>query len=109
MIETSLLSILLSDINNVDYYNYVVRDFRRYFSKDMPKRYLIFPTQPKIYTVSHTVCIEMPSWGSLAYRNKLNLVEKVLDDAFKLDVIFFDGKITYCVKEEEDEEDRGTF
>lgn len=101
MINTDLISILLNNIDNVEYCNLITKDFRREFRHYMPKKYYIFPTQPKIYILSNTkVCIEMPAWGSLAYRNKLCLLEEKLRRKFKMDTVFYDGKITYVIRED---------
>lgn len=99
MISTDLLSILLHNVNDLEYYQFVVRDFRREFSRDMPKKYRIFPTQPRIYVLSNTICIEMPAWGSIKYRDKLCSLEKRLRHIFQIDTVFYDGKITYIIKE----------
>lgn len=99
MINTELISILLNNIDCVEYYHFVIKDFRREFRHYMPKRYLIFPTQPKIYVLSNTICIEMPAWGSIAYRDKLCLLERNLREVFKMDTVFYDEKITYIIRE----------
>ena len=73
------------------------RKIRREFRDCMPKRYYIFPTAPYIYSLSNSICIAMPRYGSIAYKTKLNLLKKSLNEKFIMD-IQYDNKITFILK-----------
>lgn len=72
---------------------------RRNFRGIMPKKFGIFPGDPKVYRMSKTICIEMPSWGSYGYRVQLSTLINELKEYFICDVEYFDGKTTVLVKE----------
>lgn len=75
------------------------RDIQKYFRDTMPKKLLIFPQVPDIYTISNTLCISLPSWGNINYRKNLYRFEKELTKRFCCDVVLYDGKTTFVVKE----------
>ena len=65
----------------------------------MPRRYWIFPSIPTVYTLSNSLCIEMPSYGSTAYNMKLDLFRRELNKSFVMDVHHYNRKITFILKE----------
>lgn len=75
------------------------RRIRRIFRGVMPKKYGVLPKDPKVYKMSQTICIEMPSWGSYGYRVLLSTLIKELKECFTCDVEHFDGKTTILVRE----------
>ena len=76
----------------------IERDIKREFRDVMPRKYWIFPTVPKIYNLSNCTCIEMPSYGSMAYRMKLKALREDLNKFFVMDIHYFDGKTTFILK-----------
>lgn len=64
------------------------RHIKREFRDVMPRRYWIFPTIPTIYTLSNSLCIEMPASGSIAYKMKLDLLRKKLNKSFVVDIVY---------------------
>lgn len=71
----------------------------RYFKGTLPKKYFIIPQTPHVYILSNTICIELPSYGSLAYRKGFLLaLTKRLKDYFICDITYYDGKITYKIR-----------
>lgn len=76
----------------------IEKQIKREFRDCMPKRYLIFPTVPRVYSLSNSICIQMPGYGSEAYRMKLNLFRKTLDKKFVMDVQHDNGNITFILK-----------
>ena len=77
----------------------IERHIKREFRDVMPKKYWIFPTIPTIYTLSNSLCIEMPASGSIAYKMKLDLLRKELNKSFVMDVHHYNRKITFILKE----------
>lgn len=78
--------------------NLLRKNLRRQFRSIMPKRYGIFPRDPKIYRVSNSICIEMPSWGTYAYRISLSHFGKELYKYFICDTQYYNGKTTFVVR-----------
>jgi hypothetical protein len=70
---------------------------KREFRDVMPRRYWIFPTIPTIYTLSNSLCIEMPASGSIAYKMKLDLLKKELNKNFVMDILY-DNNIVFILK-----------
>lgn len=81
-----------------DSIHYLRKHLRRHFRGVMPKKHYIVPTSPVVYKISNTVCIEMPSWGSYAYRTILYDFKKELHRRFIFDVQYYDGKTTFMVR-----------
>lgn len=73
------------------------KQIKEEFHDCMPKRYYIFPIAPYIYSLSDSICIQMPKYGSTTYRMKLNLLKKNLNEKFIMD-IQHDNKITFILK-----------
>ena len=65
----------------------IERHIKREFRDVMPRRYWIFPTIPTIYTLSNSLCIEMPASGSIAYKMKLDLLRTELNKSFVMDIL----------------------
>ena len=65
----------------------IERHIKREFRDVMPRRYWIFPTIPTIYTLSNSLCIEMPASGSIAYKMKLDLLRAELNKSFVMDIL----------------------
>lgn len=94
----ALLECFLEDPDNERLEHMVVKDFRRTYSRIMPKKYWIFPQQPVVYVLSKSICIEFPSWGSKEYRYSLADLQRALQTRFIFDVQYFDGKTTFIIR-----------
>ena len=76
----------------------IEKQIKREFRDCMPKKFYIFPIVPSVYSLSNSICIRMPSHGSIAYRTKLNLFRKTLNEKFIMDVQHHSGNITFILK-----------
>lgn len=97
-INRDQLKEVLENADDVKNLNLLRKQLRRSFREVMPKRFGFLPKDPKIYRVSNTVCIEMPSWGSYSYRLSLLTLEKDLYKYFICDTQYYDGKTTFVVR-----------
>ena len=93
------LETVLNDQNDVTNLNLIRKHLRRQFTGIMPKRYYIFPRDPKVYRMSKSICIEMPSWGNRSYRLALATLERELKKSFICDTQYYDGNTTFVVRE----------
>ncbi len=75
----------------------IERHIKREFRDVMPRRYWIFPTIPTIYTLSNSLCIEMPASGSIAYKMKLDSLRRELNKSFVMDILH-DNNIVFILK-----------
>lgn len=76
----------------------ITRDLSKIFQDIMPKKFWIFSQNPHVYCLSHSLCIEMPGFGSEDYLSVLNELESQLRNRFVVETHYFDGKITFIVK-----------
>lgn len=98
VLESAFDKLQHGGINSVDCLK-IEKRLRKYFKGTLPKKYFIIPQTPYVYTLSNTLCIELPAYGSLAYRKGFLLaLSKRLKEHFICDTIYYDGKITYKIR-----------
>lgn len=74
------------------------RNISKIFDNTMPKKYLVFPQNPKVYLLSRCLCIEVPSYGNTKYISILRMLKEKLYENFVFDTQYFDGKTTFIIK-----------
>lgn len=76
----------------------IEKDLRREFRNVLPKKWLIFPQEPKVYLMSNSLCIEFPYYGSERYMMIMKGFKDVLSERFVFDSIYHGAKVTYVLK-----------
>ena len=89
-----MVSMMLMSQKEIELLDKQIRDD---FQDCMPKRYYVFPIAPFVYSLSNSIYIEMPRYGSVIYRQKLNSLKKLLNEKFIMD-IRYDNKITFILR-----------
>lgn len=97
-INNSQMKEALNNSNDEVSLGLIRKNLRRQFRGLIPRNYGIFPQDVKVYRMSKSICIELPSWGSYGYRLALLTLEKELYKSFVCDTQYYDGKTTFVVR-----------